>query len=108
MLKIKLFLKQNQLFHIFLLIAGLIFPLVTVFQILLAKPFFINAIDIMWIGFYSCAFIIYGYKSKILKTIMLLINLLPFTFIAFGFLMGGIFAPIWLILKAIVPLIPLP
>lgn len=108
MLKIKLFLKQNQFFHFFLFITGLIFPLVTVFQVLSAKSFIMSAIDIMWIGFYSCAFIFYGYKSKILKTIMILINLLSFSFLAFGFLMGGIFAPLWLLLKVIAPFISIP
>lgn len=60
----------------------------------------------LWIGFYGCLLSCFVWKKRGWKVLAIMTNLLPFAFLCFGFLMGGLAGPVYLILKAILPFVP--
>ena len=66
-----------------------------------------NIYNLLWCGLYGCILVCLTFKRIYIKVAAVALNLLPFAFLALGALMGGIFAPFALLLKAIVPFMPL-
>ena len=66
-----------------------------------------NIYNFLWCGFYGCVLICLTLQNKGIKAVVITLNLLPFGFLALGSLMGGVFGPFILLVKAIIPFLPL-
>ena len=66
-----------------------------------------NLYNFLWCGFYGCILVCLTFKNNWIKTIVITLNLLPFGFLTLGSLMGGVFGPLVLFGKAIIPFLPL-
>lgn len=99
------FIRENRIFKMVILIAVFIFPTIVFLEFFQMQKLEIHPYDFMWIGFYSCLLLLLSYNNKIIKVLAIALNLVVFLFLAFGSLMGGITAPLWLIAKMIIPFI---
>ena len=66
-----------------------------------------NLYNLLWCGLYGGVLVCLTFKNKWIKAFAIVLNLLPFGFLALGSLMGGVFGPLVLLAKAIIPFLPL-
>ena len=66
-----------------------------------------NLYNLLWCGLYGCALVCMTFKRKWIKAFAIVLNLLPFGFLALGSLMGGVSGPLVLLAKAMIPFLPL-
>ena len=97
---------SNKIYQTILCILSLVVPIVTyLFVTNSSAP---NVLNFLCIGFYSSLFLCLSKVNKWIKIIAVLINLIPFIFIMFFFMMGGVGIIPGMILKAILPFVPNP
>ena len=66
-----------------------------------------NLYNLLWCGLYGCVLVCLAFKSKWIRAFAIMLNLFPFGLLALGSLMGGVFGPLILLAKAIIPFLPL-
>ena len=66
-----------------------------------------NLYNLLWCGWYGCVLVCLTFQNKLIKAVVIVFNLLSFGFLALGSLMGGVFGPLVLLAKAIIPFLPL-
>ena len=66
-----------------------------------------NLYNLLWCGWYGCVLVCLTFQNIWIKVVVIVLNLLPFGFLALGSLMGGVFGPLVLLAKAIIPFLPL-
>ena len=66
-----------------------------------------NLYNLLWCGWYGCVLVCLTFQNTWTKVVVIVLNLLPFGFLTLGSLMGGVFGPLVLLAKAIIPFLPL-
>ena len=66
-----------------------------------------NLYNLLWCGWYGCVLVCLTFQNNWIKAVVIVPNLLSFGFLALGSLMGGVFGPLVLLAKAIIPFLPL-
>ena len=97
--------KENKFIKIVAIILSVIFSCTVISTFLGFVPYFI--LNVLWCGLYGCILVCLAFKSKWIRVSAISLNLISFGFISFVCMMGGLSAPFWLLLKAIVPFISL-
>ncbi|MDO4542470.1 MAG: hypothetical protein Q4C00_06575 [Bacillota bacterium] len=96
--------KDSRLLKTFSLLLSIVFPIV----FLMALCFDLDngwIVNVLWCGLYGTIGVCVTNNLKALKVCIALLNFIPFCFLSLGFMMGGISAVLWLMLKAIIPFI---
>lgn len=107
-------LKENirnyKWLKLIILITSLILPsMILLTFINIRFPDILNVGSFLWVGFYSCIFLIYFIDSSLpsfLKTILIILNASVILFVMLGSLMGGLQGLSIVIIKMILPFIP--
>ena len=97
--------KSNKWIKTIAIVVSMLFPCTTVALLFGVETDFI--LNVLWCGFYGCILVCLAVSSKWIKAAIILLNLISFVFLSLGFMMGGSTAPFWMLLKAVLPFLPL-
>ena len=107
---LKNIINGNKISRLIIGISSLILPIILILNFTLDGSIaYLNFMTSLWIGFYSCIFLIYFIDSGLLndfKVILIMINSLSILFVIVFSLMGGLQGLLAIIIKMILPLIP--
>lgn len=85
-------------------VSGLIFPMIALYFFNIDSDF--NIWNLWWIAFYSIVLLLIFVKSKLLKIILVIINIICWGMTGFGMLMGGFKGLLYFLVKTIIPFMP--